>query len=146
MYLIALLSLAIVASSGVNSYISYKEFTAREREVELLEIGTAYAKAIKSYYYASPGSSGHFPKSLDDLLEDKRSVKMQRHLRKRLLDPITSSNEWGLIMTRDGEIMGVYSLSNKKPFKTTGFPDAQRAFSEASSYQDWKFEFTGKKE
>jgi hypothetical protein len=66
---------------------------------------------------------------------------VQRYLRKLYRDPITASEEWGLVRGEDGGIVGVYSLSDRKPVKTAGFSKADAAFEGKSSYSDWKFIF-----
>lgn len=57
------------------------------------------------------------PLDLKDLLEDRRSGKVQRHLRRLYSDPITGSPRWGLIRSVDGRIAGVYSLSDAEPLR-----------------------------
>ncbi len=41
--------------------------------------------------------------------------------------------------TIDKRIVGVYSLSEKKPIKKDKFPERYAKFSEAATYRDWKF-------
>lgn len=103
---------------------------------------------------ATPGGTGKYPDSLEQLLEDKRSGVTIRHLRKIYLDPMTKTDDWGLVAEpppEDGSgatrsnisngIIGVYSLSNKKPMKKENFPEHFAKFSEAETYQDWQFVF-----
>jgi len=112
----------------------------RDREAELLQIGTEFRRAIISYYVSSPGGKPAYPVRLEDLLEDHRGPLLRRHLRKVYLDPITGSSDWGLVTTPDGRIRGVFSKSQRPPLKTANFNSSDRAFEKAATYSDWRFE------
>lgn len=114
----------------------------RAREAELLWSGNEYRKAIRNYYELSPGGNKQYPKSLDDLLEDKRFVTIQRHLRKRYLDPFTGKADWTLITDPNGQIIGVASKSPRKPLKVGNFSKDDKDFKDKSHYSDWKFTYT----
>lgn len=126
----------------------------RQKEKELLFVGDQFRRAVMSYYNDSPGGAKTYPDSLEKLLLDDRFPVIKRHLRKIFLDPMTKSYEWGLVeepaadlgegvVTRSkGGIIGVYSRSKNIPVKIDGFSDHYATFSEANSYQDWKFVFT----
>jgi len=64
---------------------------------------------------------------------------VRRYLRRRYPDPITGSDEWGIVKAADGGIMGIYSLSDAQPLKIAGFRIADAAFDSAAKYSDWKF-------
>jgi hypothetical protein len=51
----------------------------------------------------------------------------------------TSSNNSGISSSIGKRIAGVYSLSEKKPIKKDRFPEHLAKFSEALTYQDWRF-------
>ena len=69
------------------------------------------------------------PMRLEDLLEDRRSGEVQRHLRRIWRDPLTGRAEWGLV--REGEgIAGVHSLSTATPVNA---PDG------ITRYDEWRF-------
>ncbi|MDP1557400.1 MAG: type II secretion system protein [Nitrosomonas sp.] len=126
----------------------------REKEKELLLVGDQFRQAVMSYYNSSPAGAKQYPGSLEQLLEDKRAPVTKRHLRKIFLDPMTKTDEWGLVEEPPPEhgasiatkpntgIIGVYSLSKNMPIKTKSFPDHYANFSEATTYQDWKFVFS----
>jgi hypothetical protein len=76
---------------------------------------------------------------LEDLLYDERQANPGRPLRKLYRDPITGSEDWGLVKNADGYIMGVYSLSRDVPIKRAGFPPELSNLSGAKYYSDWKF-------
>lgn len=135
---VLLLSLTI-ASENIATAIQ------REHEAELLFIGQQYRNAIASYYQKSPNGTRQLPLNLEDLLEDKRSLTTQHHLRQLYRDPITETNEWGLVRDGQGQISGVYSLSQAKPIMSqedTRFALDPSAGGEAKTYSNWKFVFT----
>ncbi|MCV2354915.1 type II secretion system GspH family protein [Paucibacter sp. B2R-40] len=70
----------------------------REREAELRFRGEAIAKAIGGYMRASPAGANSLPQRLEDLLEDRRSGTVQRHLRRLYADPFTGRADWQLIV------------------------------------------------
>ncbi|WP_050464823.1 hypothetical protein [Herbaspirillum autotrophicum] len=78
-----------------------------------------------------------YPATLEDLLRDGRVPGIKRHLRKIFVDPMTGKAEWGLIKA-GGRIVGVHSLSAKKPRKQAGFAD-DMDFSGANTYAEWRF-------
>lgn len=110
----------------------------REKERQLLYIGTTIRKAIGSYYANSPSGSGKYPPSLEALLLDERKILPKRHIRKIYKDPIGQQQEWVLIMQNKG-VIGIHSQSTLKPLRISGFPEVYEGFSKAKSYQDWKF-------
>jgi type II secretory pathway pseudopilin PulG len=111
----------------------------REREAELLQVGAAFAQAIGAYYESSPGTVKRWPANLNDLVDDKRFVGMRRHLRRVYMDPITRSEEWGLVRASDGGIEGVYSLSDASPIRSGALTVGDLRLPAASRYTDWQF-------
>jgi len=112
----------------------------REREAELLLVGREYRQAFASYYaHTRPGTPA-YPARLEELLEDRRGPILRRHLRKLYLDPITGSENWGLVSAPGGRIRGVYSRSERGPIKTANFASGESRFEKAKSYADWRFE------
>lgn len=112
---------------------------AREKERELLFIGNQFRNAIMSYHAGTPAGGIRYPRSLEDLVDDRRMPVVRRHLRRLYPDPITGGEQWGLVPASDGGIAGVFSLSEKAPLKTAGFTGADAAFEKAERYSDWKF-------
>ncbi|MBC3832900.1 type II secretion system protein [Undibacterium amnicola] len=138
-YLIALFLVSMVAVVSVRAMENLASSERHDKETELLWVGQAYKKAIRQYYENSPGTVKKFPKELAQLLMDDRATKIARPLRRLYRDPITASDEWGIIRDQEGGIMGVYSLSTVKPFKTAGFPADLVSFTGATRYSDWHF-------
>ncbi len=72
---------------------------------------------------------------------DNRFPVIKRHLRKLHADPFLADVAWGLVMQQD-QIVGVYSVSELAPIKTTGFLPQYEAFGPAKKYSEWKFTYT----
>lgn len=113
----------------------------RDREKELLSIGRQFQTAIGRYYETQlPGGRREYPGNLEDLLQDPRFPGVKRHLRKIFTDPMTGKPEWGLVRV-SGRIVGVYSLSEKRPIKQANFEAEVAHFQGASKYTEWKFAY-----
>jgi hypothetical protein len=110
----------------------------REKEAELIHIGNAYYRAIM-LYYESPTGVRRYPRQLEHLLKDERFPETRRYLRKLYPDPMTGSIEWGTLRAPDGGIMGVFSLGQGTPLKTTYFKPTDARLAGAARYSDWKF-------
>jgi hypothetical protein len=83
-----------------------------------------------------------YPRAFEDLLRDQRKPGIERYLRKAYNDPVTGKSEWGIVKAPDGGIMGVYSSSDDKPWKTSGFSILYKEFERTEKYSDWKFVYT----
>ncbi len=138
--LLIILLFVLVTTMAAGSMVEMVQTqTQREKEEQLLFVGDQYRRAIASYYNTMPpGSVRTLPSNLEVLLSDSRFPTPIQHLRKVYEDPMTGSKEWGLV-TQGGGIAGVYSQSDKSPFKTTGFAPMYKAFEGKSTYADWKF-------
>jgi type II secretory pathway pseudopilin PulG len=115
--------LLLIALFGLGAVGGARILASTERaqkENELIYIGNQFRNAIQRYYQAGP-NAGTFPPTLEDLLLDKRSPVVLRHLRRIYTDPITGKTTWGLVRAPNGGIMGVYSLSEREPMKRTRF-------------------------
>ena len=130
--IVAVMMMALGAASQV-----WHTVMQREKEQELLFIGHQFRAAIGHYFQRS---GGRFPPNLEALLEsgDLGANKI-RFIRKLYLDPMTGDNKWGLVTGVDENIIGIYSLSDEKPYKTTGFINADADLENAEKYSDWKF-------
>jgi len=134
LFVIATLAVLSAVASNVWSIVQ-----RRDREAELIFVGNQFRNAIAEYYEVSPGSLRRFPEKLEDLLLDDRLVIPMRHLRRLYKDPTTGQPKWGTIISDDGGIMGVYSLSSLKPIKKSDFADANKEFAGKARYSDWEF-------
>lgn len=136
--LMVLVAVALLSLATLLPLRQEQQAMRRERERELLFIGDQYRQAIASYAAATPGGVPQGPKTLADLLEDKRYPSPRRHLRRLYADPMTGAADWTLLMEQ-GAIAGVASRSAREPLKHSGFSAADRDFADAGSYAEWKF-------
>jgi type II secretory pathway pseudopilin PulG len=135
-YLGVLLLMAIIGASLASTGVVWHTVQQREREASLLYIGDQMRAAIGAYYR----HAGHqYPQQLSDLLRDPRDVGTTRYLRKIYFDPVTGTQEWGLVKTAQDRIIGVYSLSDQHPIKQANFSQQDRSFENQEKYSDWKF-------
>lgn len=137
-YVVALFLVAVLSIVSVRALQYTSMVEQREKEAELLWIGSAYRKAIATYYNESQGSIKKYPQNVEELLKHAL-VNPTRPLRKRYRDPITGAKDWGLVRNEVGALIGVYSLSQRKPLKRDGFPPELAGFANAQRYSDWKF-------
>jgi type II secretory pathway pseudopilin PulG len=99
---IALLGIGMTAASEVWVTV------ARRQRMEQAEwAGQQYVQAIGSYYESSPGRVKAHPKTLQDLLEDRRFTFVRRHLRQVYVNPFSGNADWELVKAPDGGIRGV---------------------------------------
>ena len=121
-YLGVLLATALV-SLGLTAAAEVWTTVARRQRLEQLEwVGQQYVQAIGSYYEATPGLVKNYPKTLQDLVEDKRNAFVRRHLRQVYVNPFTGVADWELIEAPTGGVRGVR-------FRTADREGAGREFS-----------------
>ena len=101
-------------------------------------MGRQFASAIESYRARSTDPLQTYPRQLEDLLRDDRSITPQYHLRRLYVDPMTGNSQWGLIRLPDGGIIGVHSLSERRPFPRQ-FVDIGFSPPPALTYREWHF-------
>lgn len=134
-YLVILIVVAIMGVELALIGTLWHSAAQRDKEARLLYVGEQYRKGIERYYLNGPRQ---YPRALADLLQDPRQPTIQRYLRALYPDPM-SAHAWGIVRARDGGIMGVYSRSQARPFKTANFPPDDAGFAGAKKYSDWKF-------
>ncbi len=134
-YIGLLLAIALMGAGLAAIGQSWRSNVQRSKEAELFFVGEQFKSAIKLYYDNSPGGDKRLPKSLEDLVQDKRYPTIKRHLRKIYLDPMRGKAEWGLVMLKDG-IIGVHSLSEERPYRNL---EADGEAGGKKSYADVKF-------
>ena len=151
-YLMVLFALSAIGLMLAGAGQVWHTNVQRDKEADLLFVGNEYRRAIASYYesnnatQSSDGTAGagavagQYPRSLQDLLEDRRFLVTKRHLRKLYHDPMSNDLEWGLVRSGD-RITGVYSRSQAAPLRKnhTGINES---FSGAERYSDWVFSAT----
>lgn len=138
-YLAALLLVGLVGIGLAATAELWSHARQREKEAELIWIGEQFRQAIGLYYHRSPGAVKRYPEKLEDLLEDRRYLSVQRYLRKIYADPMTMKSEWGVVAAPEGGIKGVYSTATGKPIRTAPLTRDDQTFASAGSYRDWRF-------
>ncbi len=136
-YMLVLFALAALGLLLAGAGQVWQTHQQREREAELLFIGNQFRLALASYQRATPPAAPQLPRTLEELLEDKRSVTTLRHLRQLYRDPMNGTPEWGLLKVGD-RIVGVHSLSAAKPLKTS-FAAHDADLANATRYDQWVF-------
>ena len=132
LYAIAALGL-LAAGTGRVWYTSQQ----RERETELLFVGNQYAMALASYRAIDVNGQHQLPRTLEELLEDRRGPRMVRHLRQLYRDPMTNLNDWVLLKNGD-RIGALHSRSHGTAFKQV-FDPPNDSFSGHATYDEWVF-------
>lgn len=131
--------LAVASAAGAVVAQRWSDQTSREKERQLLRIGNAYARALAEYRASSPGTDKRYPPTLEQLLLDTRFVGTRRHLRTLYADPMTGKADWVLVRDARGDIMGVRSQSEQRPWarvaQSLEFIDVPAA----ERYSDWIF-------
>jgi type II secretory pathway pseudopilin PulG len=142
-YLGVLIVVMVMGTALAATGVLWSSTAQREKERELLFVGDQFRQAIESYYRRSPGASV-YPKSLGELVDDKRFPMPQHHLRRIYPDPVTGSADWGVVEAPGGGIMGVHSRSEAAPIKSGNFRLADADFEGRKKYSDWQFVYAPK--
>ncbi|MBS4095241.1 MAG: type II secretion system protein [Sulfuricella sp.] len=137
-YIGLLIFVAILGISSASTITIGSSMQRRSQEEELLYIGRQFSLAFKSYYETS-AATPPYPSTLQELVRDPRVPSIRRHLRKIFADPLTGSEDWGIILTPEGRISGVYSKSNAAPIKKAQFDPDQLALEGKNKYSEWVF-------
>lgn len=124
-YLGLLFFIALTAASLAALGQRWSMAAQRERERELVFRGQAIVRAIESYAAATPGRPA-YPQRLEDLVEDRRSLRPRHHLRQLYADPFTGEPDWELLPAPPPAtgILGVRSRSSRPLLMSKG-PDGQ---------------------
>jgi type II secretory pathway pseudopilin PulG len=130
-----LVTVAVVAVMLMQVGTLWSSVLQRERELELLARGNEIRRAIGLYYR----EGNTFPKSLEDLVLDRRQPTVKRYLRRAYDDPLTRTADWGVIEGPGETLMGVFSKAKGTPFKQGNFAVINQSFTGQGSYQGWVF-------
>lgn len=101
LFAVALLGISLMAISEV-----WVSTARREKRAQLDWIGEGFKTAIASYYESGPGNK-EYPRSLEELLDDRRFAVPRRHLRRVYLNPFTGRRDWELLSCGRGGFCGV---------------------------------------
>jgi type II secretory pathway pseudopilin PulG len=136
---LALLGAIIILGISLGAAGKYwQNVVQREKEEELLYRGDEYRRAIERYYTAVPGRT-QYPTTLDDLLKDARTPQGKRYLRRKYKDPMTGEDFREIKDPLTNRITGVYSASDKKPFRQANFDYPYMEFAGKAKYSEWRF-------
>jgi len=138
-YLGLLFAVAMLSAGVATTGEVWHTAQQRQKEQELLFIGNEFRQAIRLYYVNTPSAIKRYPPALEDLLKDPRYPNTQRYLRKLYRDPMTGQNEWGLVELPGVGIVGIHSLSDAVPLKSSNFSNADSEFEGKASYSEWLF-------
>ena len=111
----------------------------REKERELLWVGSQFRTALAGYAAATPVGGNPRPGALTDLLRDDRGGTVRRHLRRLYMDPITASDAWGIVQAEDGTVLAVHSRSALHPLPADGSSPRFHRFAGTTRYSEWQF-------
>jgi type II secretory pathway pseudopilin PulG len=135
-YLIALFMVATLSIVTLRAMENSLTKDRRAKEAQLLFVGQAYQQAIMTYYLIT----NTYPPDLPTLVEPLLTTTRHLALRKLYFDPITGSQDWGIINDKaSGGVIGVYSKSMQQPIKVNGFPPTLSNLIGAKTYQQWQF-------
>lgn len=137
-YLGVLFILVVLSLTAAMASVVWSTVQQRENERQLVFVGLQFRSAIDHYQQRAKGSAQKYPRRLEDLLRDPRAPNVQRDLRQIYPDPITGEPRWGLLRLPDGGIIGVHSLSERKPLQRSLLAQGL-VFPRAASYRDWRF-------
>lgn len=86
-YVAGLLGVALISVGLSLAATVWSKEAERQREAEAEWVLKQYERALRSYYYAAPGSIKTLPASLEELLNDDRHLGVVRHLRRAYAVP-----------------------------------------------------------
>jgi type II secretory pathway pseudopilin PulG len=138
-FVVVLLLLAVMSAGSVAMASIWSAELRRERERELLHIGSLYARAIKAYHDAAPGGVKQYPSSLDDLLLDQRYVGTVRYIRKLYTDPTQPGTPLDLVIGPDQTVQGVVSTNPEAPLRQQPLDLGFTTLPKAQRYSEWRF-------
>ncbi len=137
-YLGVMFIVSVLAMTATLGAVVWSTAQQRDSERELVFIGQQFQAAIERYRRRSTDPASPYPKRLQELVHDDRGVDIQRHLRRIYVDPMTGEAKWGLIRLPNGGIVGIHSLSERKPYPRK-FVAGGFVVPVGDSYRDWRF-------
>ena len=132
----ALFGVALAATGDV-----WRTAAQREREQELLFVGSQFRNAFMSYYGATPAGQRRYPRVLEDLVEDNRFPVPRRHLRRVYADPMTGKADWVIVDAPRRRHRRCAQPLGSEAAQDGNFAPQDVKFEGAERYSDWKFVF-----
>lgn len=93
MLIVLMLAAAIMLIAMTGWVTNYRTQIKRDREVEMIHRGVAYARAVQRYYK----KFGNYPTTIEQL----ESTNKLRFLRKRYTDPMSPDGKWRVLHQGD---------------------------------------------
>jgi type II secretory pathway pseudopilin PulG len=137
-YLAVLFLVALTAASLATLGQAWSTAAQREKERELEFRGREIVRAIAAYRRAAP--PGQLPRSLEELVEDRRGPVPRHHLRRLYIDPFTGKPDWVLVPdpAQPGRFVAVHSRA-PQPLLRVMAPDG----SVIATAESWVFAASG---
>ena len=128
-YVALLFIVAMTSALAAMGTQRWQTLVAREREAEQMYRAQQIAVALGRYHAALPAAK-QWPRTLDDLLDDRRSGVVVRHLRRVYVDPATGKADWERVTDSRGGIVALRSRSRQPAWRTAdlGPPPAGAAW------------------
>ena len=102
---VALIGLGLASASEVWTTVAHRQ------KLEQLDFaGQQIAQAIGSYYESTPGLVKRYPRTLEELLDDRRFATVRRHLRQVFPNPFQERGRWELVPAPGGGVSGVRAV------------------------------------
>lgn len=137
-YLVLLFVLAMGAAGLGALATQWQAAAQREREAELLFRGQQFVQALGRFAAATPAGQPRAPRSLDDLLDDRRVTPAAQHLRRLYADPFTGQPDWRLLRDAQGGIVGLHSRATQRAWRRHDLPVPMPA-RQPATVGDWQF-------
>ena len=101
--LMVLVAVAVLAGLAASASYNHALRLRREKEAERRFALEQFETALRSYASVRGGQADllSHPESLNDLLEDRASGLLRRHLRRLYIDPFTGAADWVLVRERE---------------------------------------------
>lgn len=121
-WLLLLFGLAIAGAGLATLGTQWQQAAQREREAELLFRGLQLRDALRRFQAQTPAGQPALPRTLDELLDDRRHAEPHHHLRRLWIDPFTGTADWVLLRAADGGIVGLHSRATRPLLRRAGLP------------------------
>ena len=135
----ALLALVVVSMAAAVAIGRARTDALRDKEAQLLWVGGQFRAALRSYHDVNPaGGAQQYPRTLEDLVDDRRGASVRRHLRRVYADPFTGRDDWVLEMDAE-RIVGLHSSDGGLVLRRANLGPGNDAYAAAATHAQWRF-------
>lgn len=138
-YLLLLFILAVGGAGMAALGERWQIAAQREREAELHFRGGQFSQALASWRDTPAAGREPAPRTLQELLTDKRVSPPVHHLRQLYTDPFTSQADWELLRNPQGLIVAVASRSRQPALRRQGLQLRAGSNPAEPAVGDWLF-------